>query len=79
MVQTGHFFHDYLGKPDMNMASIAYGFGVEAEVAYSPDDLRAALGRAKKATQEGKPYLIDAQVARVGVAWAEQPWTPPRA
>jgi hypothetical protein len=26
---------------------------------------------------DGKPYLIDAQVARVGVAWAEKPWIPP--
>jgi thiamine pyrophosphate-dependent acetolactate synthase large subunit-like protein len=77
MVQTGRFFHDYLGNPDMNMALIAKGFGVEAEVARSPEELKAALGRARKATVEGKPYLIDAQVARVGVAWAENPWTPP--
>ena len=77
MVQTGHFFHDYLGSPDMNMASIAKGFGVDAEVANSPAELRAALGRARKASLEGKPYLIDAQVARVGVAWADKPWTPP--
>ena len=76
MVQTGRFFHDYLGNPDMNMAWIAKGFGVEAEVAESPAQLRAALGRARKATAGGKPYLIDAQVARVGVAWAEKPWTP---
>ena len=77
MVQTGHFSHDYLGNPDMNMASIAKGFGVDAEVAHSPPELRAALERGRKATVEGKPYLIDAQVARVGVAWADQPWTPP--
>ena len=76
MVETGHFFHDYLGKPDMNMAYIAKGFGVEAEVAHSPAELRAALARARKSAADGKPYLIDAQVARVGVAWAEQPWTP---
>ncbi|HEY5899277.1 MAG TPA: thiamine pyrophosphate-binding protein [Burkholderiales bacterium] len=76
MVQTGHFFHDYLGNPDMNMALIAKGFGVEAEVAHSPAELRAALGRARKFSLEGKPYLIDAQVARVGVAWADKPWTP---
>ena len=76
MVQTGHFFHDYLGSPDMNMAWIAKGFGVEAEVANSPAELRAALERARRATKEGRPYLIDAQVARVGVAWAERPWTP---
>jgi thiamine pyrophosphate-dependent acetolactate synthase large subunit-like protein len=77
MVQTGHFFHDYLGSPDMNMASIAKGFGVDGEVANSPAELRAALGRARKAAADGKPYLIDAQVARVGVAWADKPWIPP--
>ena len=76
MLQTGQFYHDYLGNPDMNMALIARGFGVEAEVANNPGELRAALGRAKKATANGKPYLIDAQVARVGVAWADKPWTP---
>jgi thiamine pyrophosphate-dependent acetolactate synthase large subunit-like protein len=77
MVQTGQFYHDYLGNPDMNMASIAKGFGVDGEVVESPAQLKAALGRARKATVDGKPYLIDAQVARVGVAWADKPWTPP--
>ena len=77
MVQTGRFFHDYLGSPDMDMAWIAKGFGVEGEFAETPAQLQAALGRARKATVEGRPYLIDAQVARMGVAWAEKPWTPP--
>ena len=61
----------------MNMAHIAKGFGVDGEVVHSAEQLRAALARARKATVEGKPYLIDAQVARVGVAWAEKPWIPP--
>jgi thiamine pyrophosphate-dependent acetolactate synthase large subunit-like protein len=77
MVQTGKFMHDYLGNPDMNMAYIAKGFGVEGEVVNSPGQVKEALARAKRATQEGKPYLIDAQVRRTGVGWAEQPWTPP--
>jgi thiamine pyrophosphate-dependent acetolactate synthase large subunit-like protein len=77
MVQTGQFMHDYLGNPDMNMASIAKGFGVEGEVVGSPAQLKEALARAKRFTQEGKPYLIDAQVRRTGVGWAERPWTPP--
>ncbi len=76
MVQTGRFVHDYLGNPDMNMAYIARGFGVEAEVVESPAQLKEALARARQSTREGKPYLIDAQVARRGVAWAEKPWTP---
>ena len=77
MVQRRQFVHDYLGSPDMNMAQIAKGFGVDGEIAESPEQLRAALGRARKATVEGRPYLIDAQVARVGVAWADKPWIPP--
>ena len=76
MVQTGHFFHDYLGDPDMNMASIADGFGVASEVVHSPAELKEALARAGRVTKEGKPYLIDAQVARTGVAWAKKPWIP---
>jgi thiamine pyrophosphate-dependent acetolactate synthase large subunit-like protein len=77
MVQKRQFVHDYLGSPDMNMAQIAKGFGVDGEIAESPEQLRAALARARKATVEGRPYLIDAQVARVGVAWADKPWIPP--
>src|SRR6266478_2437944 len=77
MVQTGQFVHDYLGSPDMNMASIARGFGVAGEVVESPGQLREALARARKATVEGKPYLLDVQVARRGVGWAEKPWVPP--
>src|SRR6266576_3561794 len=77
MVQTGQYVHDYLGNPDMDMTAIARGFGVDGEVAESPEQLKAALARARKATVEGRPYLIDAQVARVGVAWAEKPWIPP--
>jgi thiamine pyrophosphate-dependent acetolactate synthase large subunit-like protein len=77
MVQTGQFVHDYLGNPDMNMADIARGFGVAGEVVQSPEQLRGALARARQHTVEGKPYLLDVQVARKGVAWADKPWTPP--
>ena len=76
MVQTNRFVHDYLGNPDMNMAAIAAGFGVKGEQVSSPGELQAALQRAKVATAEGKPYLIDAQVARRGVGWIDKPWTP---
>ena len=35
------------------------------------------IGSTRKATVGGKLYLIDAQVARKGVAWADKPWIPP--
>jgi thiamine pyrophosphate-dependent acetolactate synthase large subunit-like protein len=77
MVQTKQFVHDYLGNPDMDMASIAKGFGVDGEIVQSPAQLKEALARARKHTVEGKPYLLDVQVARKGVGWAEKPWVPP--
>jgi acetolactate synthase-1/2/3 large subunit len=77
MVQTGQFVHDYLGNPDMDMAAIAKGFGVDGEIVRSPSGLREALVRARAHTVEGKPYLLDVQVGRRGVGWAEKPWIPP--
>jgi benzoylformate decarboxylase len=76
MVQTGHFVCDYLGNPDINMVDIARGFGVKGETVHSPQQLKPALAQAQRTAQEGKPYLIDAQVARTGVGWREAPWTP---
>lgn len=77
MVETGQFVHDYLGNPDMNMADIARGFGVGGEVVESPAQLREALARGRAHNADGKPYLLDVQVARRGVGWVEKPWVPP--
>ncbi len=77
MVQTGQYVHDYLGNPDMNMADIARGFGVAGELVENPAQLREALARARAHTVDGKPYLLDVQVVRRGVGWAEKPWVPP--
>src|SRR3954464_6027215 len=77
MMQTGQFVHDYLGQPDMDMASIAKGFGVAGEIVQNPAQLREALVRARQHTVDGKPYLLDVQVARKGVGWAQSPWVPP--
>jgi len=76
MVETGQFVASYLGNPDMNMAHIANGFGVKAEVVSNAQELKQALSRAKLATMDGKPYLIDVQVVRRGVGWTDHPWTP---
>ena len=76
MVQEGRFYIDYLGNPDMDMAKIASGFGVDGEQVESPAQLQEALKRGRRANDNGKPYLIDAQVARSGVGWAEEPWVP---
>ena len=75
-IDASKFVHDYLGKPDMDMAALAKGFGVDGERANNPAELKAALSRARRNAANGKPYLIDAQVARHGPGWANDPWVP---
>jgi benzoylformate decarboxylase len=75
-IDTRKFVHDYLGKPDMDMSAIARGWGVDGERAKSPTELKAALARAKRNAANGKPYLIDAEVARHGPGLADDPWVP---
>jgi len=75
-IDVNRFVHDYLGKPDMDMSAIARGFGVDGERATTPAQLRDALGRARRKTAEGKPYLIDVEVARHGPGWTADPWVP---
>ena len=75
-IDVNKFVHDYLGKPDIDTASIAKGFGVDGERAKTPADLKAALGRARRVNADGKPYLNDVEVARHGPGWTEDPWVP---
>jgi thiamine pyrophosphate-dependent acetolactate synthase large subunit-like protein len=75
-IDVNKFVHDYLGKPDMDMSAIARGFGVEGEKVRTPAQLQEALGRARRKGAEGKPYLIDVEVARHGPGWTADPWVP---
>lgn len=73
--QTGKDMYCYLGSPDVDYARIASGFGIRGEVVSNPGDIKAALGRAIRATREGRPYLIDMVVERSGIG-AESTWYP---
>jgi benzoylformate decarboxylase len=75
-IDANKFVHDYLGKPDMDMSALAKGFGVDGERVKNPAELKAALGRARRNAANGKPYLIDAEVARHGPGWTDDPWVP---
>jgi benzoylformate decarboxylase len=75
-IDANKFVHDYLGKPDMDMSHIARGFGVDGEKVTTPAQLKEALARARRKGAEGKPYLIDVEVARHGPGWTADPWVP---
>jgi len=73
--QTGKDMYCYLGSPDVDFARIASAFGIHGEVVTDPSGIKAALGRAIKATREGRPYLLDMVVERSGIG-AESTWYP---
>lgn len=57
----------YLGSPDVDFAKAASAFGISGEVVTNPADLAPALGRAIKATRDGRPYILDVVVERSGI------------
>src|SRR5262245_4323192 len=65
----------YLGNPDVDFAKIAAAFGVKGETVTAADQVGPAIKRAIASTREGRPYLIDAVIARAGLG-AESAWHP---
>ncbi len=65
----------YLGNPDVDFAKIAAAFGVKGETVTAPGQVKPAIQRAIASTREGRPYLIDAVVARTGQG-ADSVWYP---
>jgi thiamine pyrophosphate-dependent acetolactate synthase large subunit-like protein len=65
----------YNGDPDVDFAKAASAFGVEGETVKEPAAIKDALGRAKMATIEGRPYLLDIHVKREGIG-AVSEWHP---
>jgi thiamine pyrophosphate-dependent acetolactate synthase large subunit-like protein len=65
----------YLGNPVVDFVNIAKGFGIDGELVSQPIELKAAFARATAVTREGRPYLIDAVIARRGKG-ADSTWHP---
>jgi thiamine pyrophosphate-dependent acetolactate synthase large subunit-like protein len=74
--KTGRDMTCYLGDPDVNYAKTAEAYGVEGEQVKQPSQIKPALARARKANEEGRPYLLDVDTARDGIG-AATAWHPP--
>jgi thiamine pyrophosphate-dependent acetolactate synthase large subunit-like protein len=73
--RTGRDMTCYNGSPDVDFAKTASAFGVEGETVAEPAQVRPALDRAKRATVEGRPYLLDIHTRRDGIG-AASTWYP---
>ena len=73
MAKTGQYVGMYLGDPDIDFVKLAESQGVKGEKANTAAEFEAALKRGVKATRDGNPYLIDAEITRIG-GGAESTW-----
>jgi thiamine pyrophosphate-dependent acetolactate synthase large subunit-like protein len=73
---TGRDMTCYLGSPDVDYSKAAAAFGVDGEVVKEAASIKPALDRAKQATVEGRPYLLDIHIQREGLG-AVSAWHPP--
>lgn len=65
--QTGKELTSYLGDPDIDFTKIAEAFGIAGQKVFDPADLGPAIQRALKTMRDGKPFLLDLEVARDGM------------
>jgi thiamine pyrophosphate-dependent acetolactate synthase large subunit-like protein len=73
--RTGRDMTCYNGSPDVDFVKTAQAFGVDGEAVAEPKQIRPALDRAKKATAEGRPYLLEVYTRRDGIG-AASTWYP---
>ena len=73
--QSGRDMTCYLGSPDVDYAKTSQAFGVDAEIVRDPRKIQEAVLRAKKANADGRPYLLDVNLARNGIG-AASAWHP---
>jgi benzoylformate decarboxylase len=57
----------YLGSPDVDFTKIAEAYGIRGEKVMRPADLAPALQRAIRHMRDGKPVVLDVEVARDGI------------
>ncbi len=65
----------YLGSPDVDFTHIGRAYGIRGERVLNPDQLEPAIDRAVRTAREGRPYILDVEVARTGML-ADSTWYP---
>jgi thiamine pyrophosphate-dependent acetolactate synthase large subunit-like protein len=73
--QTGRELTSYLGDPHVDFSRIAEGYSIKGEKVKNPGELVAAVQRAIRTIKEGRPYLLDVEVAPDSIM-GESTWHP---
>lgn len=73
MAASGHYIGMYLGDPDIDFVKLAESQGVKGEKVTAPREIEPALKRGIHATRDGKPYVVEVVISRLG-GGAESTW-----
>jgi thiamine pyrophosphate-dependent acetolactate synthase large subunit-like protein len=73
MAETGHYHGMYLGDPEIDYVGLAASQGVGGIRVNSVSELEAALQKGVRETLDGKPFLIDVGISRIG-GGADSTW-----
>ncbi len=73
MADTGHYPGMYLGDPEIDFVGLAASQGVRGSRVTSASDVAAGLREAINETKNGRPYLLEIVVGRMGDG-AESTW-----
>ena len=66
MADTDRYMGMYLGDPDIDFVRLAESQGVTGEKVEIGDQIEEALKRGIKVTRDGKPYVVEVDIARYG-------------
>ena len=73
MAEQNRYPETFLGDPEIDFVMLAKAQGIAGERVDEPDDLAAALTRAKDVQAGGEPYVLDVRITNVGPG-ADQSW-----
>ena len=73
MASTNHYAAMYLGDPNIDFVKLVESQGVSGERVEHASQLEGAIKRGVRTTLDGKPYLLDVEIARYG-GGAESTW-----
>jgi thiamine pyrophosphate-dependent acetolactate synthase large subunit-like protein len=73
MAESGHYHGMYLGDPEIDFVGLAASQGVGGMRVNSVSELEGALKKGVRETLDGKPFLIDVGISRIG-GGADSTW-----
>jgi thiamine pyrophosphate-dependent acetolactate synthase large subunit-like protein len=73
MKEQNKYPETYLGDPAIDFVMLAKAQGIEGQHVHEPNELDAALKRAREVQAAGEPYLLDVHITNVGPG-ADQSW-----